>query len=232
MHAFPSVPVSPVSTPKPQRRVSRMDKLFKRAQTNLEAKFRRGNGARGSSTDVTGDGSPTPVPHIPKIRTPMRALPLKGRHADVAERDSSPTPRRLASSHSVSTERLRKSAIPMRASPDLLSQRQADETAVKSLCDDDKTSVSQQLLAPMHAFPLVGDSPSMLTSRGGTSARRLHEEVHPGVRISASGWFRVVLLCSWFVSLTVAIAITQRVRLWCLKDIFLSIELSWKQRYT
>ena len=165
-----------------------MDKLLKRAQTNLESKFRRGGVARGAASDVNGsnngDSSPTAT-HVPKIRTPMRALPLKKQASDAppGERESSPTAKRLSSALSSSTERLRKSAIPMRASQDFIARKPSEKTAVTSSNtrrDADVTAASSQHLAPRRSLPSVGDSPSIL------SARRLHEEVHPGARAPPS----------------------------------------------
>ena len=76
---------TPLHPPAPPRR-SRMDRILKRAQSNLEAKFRRD---RGNSNDSGAPGSSPSIgdsPHTPRIMTPgmrksMASVPVENPNA-------------------------------------------------------------------------------------------------------------------------------------------------------
>ena len=130
--------LSPVASasPKTPRRYGRMDRLLKRAQSNLEAKFRRdrsGSTVSGAGAEPAVGGSGASMDqqspaaagvHVPKIRTPMRALPTDdikvhsaprprdGQAEDVVAR----VPRRMRGASPV--ERMPKLISPLKASPE------------------------------------------------------------------------------------------------------------------
>ena len=99
-----------------------MDRLLKRAQSNLEAKFRRDRTGSAVSSDSQ---HPPPSPGsvaVPKIRTPMRALPtdeIKVHSMPAKQRDGADVtrvPRRVRGGSPA--ERMPRLISPLKASPE------------------------------------------------------------------------------------------------------------------